>query len=120
MATGDFKGTGDRIQWTAGSTAIAAGDVVVVRTGATGMIGVALTDIAATETGTVVIEGEVELTKNTTSGSGVFAVGAILYWDVADGNLSTQASANIKAGICTRASAAAATTGFVKLIPSKA
>jgi|GEM_PF-3104013 len=116
----NYKGTADRLAWTAASVAIASGAVVVVRTGATGMIGIALTAIAALGTGSVAIEGEFELTKNTTSGAGVFAVGAILYWDVADANVTTQASANIKIGICTRVSAAAATTGFVKLIPSKA
>lgn len=120
MAAGDFKGSGDRIVWTAGTTAITAGSVVVVRSGATGMVGIAVTDIAASGTGVVQIEGEVEVTKNTTSGAGVFAVGAIIYWDVADANFSTQASANIKAGICTEAAAAAATTAKIKLIPSKA
>jgi len=120
MAAGDFKGSGDRIVWTAGSTAITAGSVVVVRSGATGMIGVALTDIAATGTGVVQIEGEVELTKNTTTSTGVFTVGAIVYYDVADANVSTQASANIKVGIATEAAAAATTTVKVKLIPSKA
>jgi len=39
---------------------------------------------------------------------------------VAAGHFNSQASANIPAGICTAAAAAAATTVKIKLIPSKA
>jgi len=120
MAAGDYKGESDKIQFTIGTVAIAKGGVVVVRSGATGMVGIAQEDITASGTGTVAIEGNFEVTKDTTSGAGVFAVGAIVYWDVADAKFSTQASANVKAGICAVAAAAADTTAVIKLIPSKA
>ena len=120
MAAGDYKGTGDRIQWTAGSVAIAAGDPVVVRSGATGMMGIALTDIAALGTGTVAIEGVFEVTKATTTALGIFTNIQTVYWDVAGGHFNSQASANIPAGIAFGAAAAADTTMKIKLIPSKA
>lgn len=117
--TTKYYGRGDVISYTAGSAGIDADDVVVVRTGATGMIGVALDDIAATEAGPVQIEGVFTLPKATGSVNAM-AVGDIVYWDVADGNCQKVASANVKAGICVVAAVAAATTVQVKLIPSKA
>ena len=118
--TTKYRGEGAIIMHTAGTAGRSSGDVVVVRTGATGMIGVATADAAASTAGPVAIEGVFELSKNVTSGAGVMAVGDILYWDIADGNISTQASANVKAGVCVKAAAAATTTVWVKLIPSKA
>ena len=114
-----YIGDGEVILWTAGSTAITANDVVVVRAGATGMIGVALADITALGTGSVAIEGVFTLTKKTGTAN-VFAVGDICYWDIAESNISKQASANVKAGVCVEASAKATTTIKVKLLPSKA
>lgn len=115
-----YIGEGSVLKYTAGTAAITANDVVVVRSGATGMIGVALTDIASSGTGSVAIEGVYEFTKATGTALGVFDVGEIAYWDVAGGHINSQASANIKAGIVAEAAAAAATTVKVKLIPSKA
>ena len=66
-----YSGEGNRIPWTAGSTAISSGDVVVVRSGATGMVGVAVTDIAASGTGEVEIEGVHVLTKDTLTATGI-------------------------------------------------
>jgi predicted RecA/RadA family phage recombinase len=117
-ATG-YRGTGSRIRVTAPSGGYVNKQIIAVRTGATGMIGVVIAALAASAVGDVQIDGEWELPK-TTGTAEVFAVGDILYWDVADGKLTKVASANIKAGICTEAAAAAATTAVVKLIPSKA
>lgn len=114
-----YDSKGNRVKVTAGTAGYSAGDVVVVRSGATGMVGVAVADIAASAVGEVEIEGVHVLTKATGTAN-VFATGDIAYYDVADGNFSKQASANIKAGIATEAAAAAATTVKIKLIPSKA
>ena len=115
-----YRGPGDRVTVTAGTGGYSSGDVVVVRSGATGMIGVAVADIAASAEGEAEITGVHELTSSTSTSIGVFAVGDIVYWDVAGAHCNSQASANVKAGICMEASAAAATTVKVKLIPSKA
>ena len=120
MASGDYIGEGGRINYTAGTTAVSKGDVVVVRSGATGMIGVAIDDIAASGTGPVAIEGVFKITKSTATATGIFSVGDSLYWDVAGGHINSQASANVPAGICMEAAAAAATTVKIKLVPSKA
>ncbi len=115
-----FKGEGERISVTAGTAGRTSGDVVVVRTGATGMIGVSLTTVAASAAGMVAIEGVFSLVSATGTTLGVFAVGDIVYWDIAGGHCNSQASANVKAGICMEASAAAAVLVKVKLLPSKA
>lgn len=111
---------GDRIDYVNGTTAVSSGDTVVIRTGATGMIGVAVDDIAASGTGAVEITGVQKITKATTTALGILALGDIAYWDIAGGHINSQASANIKAGIITTAAAAADTTANVLLIPSKA
>lgn len=120
MAAGDYIGEGTRIQFTTGTTTYSKGDPVVVRSGATGMMGIALEDIAASGTGAVAVEGVFEVTKDTATATGVFSVGTSVYWDVAGGHFNTQASANVPAGVCVEAAAAAATTAKIKLIPSKA
>jgi predicted RecA/RadA family phage recombinase len=119
MASGDYVSEGDRINYTTGTATVSAGGVVVVRTGATGMIGVAVNDIAASGTGPAQIEGVFELTKKAGTAN-VFAVGDVVYWDAAEGNISAQASANAKAGIAWEAAVAGDVLCKVKLIPSKA
>lgn len=114
-----YLGKGDRIPYTAGTGGASSGDVVAMRTGATGFVGVIVADIAASGTGEADIEGVFRLTKATGSVN-VFAIGDIVYWDVTDGNCQAVGSANIKAGVAVAAAAAAATTVDVKLIPSKA
>lgn len=111
---------GTRIVMTAPSGGVSAGDVVVVRSGATGMVGVALTTVSAGESYTVAITGRWRITKNTTTGAGAFSIGDVVYLDVADENVSSQASANVKAGMAAAAAVAADTTADVLLIPSKA
>ncbi len=115
-----YKGEGKRISITAGTAGRTSGDVVVVRSGATGMIGVSVTTVAASTAGEVEIEGVFKLTKDTTTTLGALTVGGIAYWDVAAGNVNSQASANIKIGIVMETVVAADTTVNVKLIPSKA
>ncbi|QNN23522.1 DUF2190 family protein [Planctomycetales bacterium ZRK34] len=111
---------GQRLRATAPSGGVVVNQVVVIRSGATGMIGVAITAASAGEEYTVAITGVWRITKNTTTSAGVFSQGDVVYLDVADANVSSQASANIKAGIAAAAAAAAETTADVLLIPSKA
>ena len=66
------------INWTNGGSAVSSGDVVVVGT----LLGVALVDIAASETGAVQIEGVFNLPK---ADAAVIAAGETLTWDVSAG-----------------------------------
>lgn len=111
-------GDGSTVRMTAPSGGYTSGQVVVVRSGATGMIGVVANDTAAGEEAVVHVDGEFLLPKKTGTAH-AFSVGALGYWDVAEGNISSQASANVKAGIVTKAALAADTTVRIRLIPSK-
>ncbi len=99
---------------TAGSVAIASGAVVVLRSGATGMIGIAVADIAATKTGAVATRGIATLPKATGSVNAM-AVGDYVYWDTGDSNVQKVASANILIGYVVEAANAAATSVKVAL-----
>ena len=113
-----YEGEGKRISVTAGTAGRTSGDVVVVRAGATGKIGVSLTTVAASTAGEVELEGVFRLPKDTTTALGIFAVGAFAYWDVAAGEINSQASANVLAGMVVEAAGAADTTVKVKLNPT--
>lgn len=78
MAVATFIQDGAAIDHTPGS-AVAAGDVVVQGD----LIGIAKRPIAANELGALSIEGIFDFPKATGVGTAI-AVGAIVYWDVAD------------------------------------
>lgn len=88
---------------------ITAGDMVVLASGATGYVGVAQGDIAATTgTGTVLTRGVVNAAK--TAGE-AFTVGQILYWDPSARSLTgTNTTVNTRAGRSMQAIASAATS----------
>ena len=112
-----FYQAGNRIPYTNTSTAISAGDVVVLISGSTGFIGIAVTDIAATTgTGELCIGGwpeGVHTLKKKTGDS--FAVGTLVYWDSNNSRLTTTSSGNTRVGRCTATAASAATTANVKI-----
>lgn len=104
-ATTNWTNSGKRLLYSNTGSAIAAGDVVVVNSGATGMLGVAIEAIAAT-TGTGTIDVEVGARYTATKATGeAFTQGQILYWSTTNG-LTGTATSNTYAG---RAAAAAAT-----------
>src|SRR4051794_11848152 len=88
-------GQDDLIPYANTSSAIAAGDMVVIASGSTGYVGVAKGDIAATTgTGTVQTRGLVTAPK--TVGE-VFTNGQIVYWD-GTYLTGTSTSTNTRAG----------------------
>lgn len=92
MAT-NYIQPGEVIDWTNGTgSAVSAGDVVAIGQ----ILGVALTDIASTATGSVQIRGVFEVPKVSAA---VIAAGESLVWDVSagtfDDNLATPATGDI-------------------------
>lgn len=105
---------GDVLDYANGETAISSGDVVAIGE----MIGVAIADIAANETGAVAIKGVISVTK---VGSQAWSVGDKIFWDKTNLRFTKTASsdADTLAGYAVEAvgSGAGETTGKVLLIP---
>lgn len=96
---------GNVIDWENGTGAdVAVGDVIDL----TSRIGVALTDIANTETGAVDLEGVYEIVATTAT---QFVVGDAVYWD---GTALTKTNTDTPAGTAVTAKAAA-TAGNVNV-----
>ncbi len=103
---------GNVIDYIAGS-AISSGDIVVIGP----MIGMAVDDIANGATGPVIIEGVVDMPKNTAT---AMAVGTTPYWDISATELAagTAATGDVdNALVVVEAALAADTTVKVKLTP---
>jgi predicted RecA/RadA family phage recombinase len=80
-----FIHDGSSIDYTPGSN-LSVGDVVVQGS----LVGVAKTDIAANTLGALAIDGVFDFPK--AAGEGLtFAAGALVYWDVADGEATDDA-----------------------------
>lgn len=113
-----FEKTGHQHTHTAGS-AISSGDVVGPF-GTANRFGVAKTDIANGADGALDVSGVHTLAANSTD---VWADGDILYWDVADTNLTDDADTgtNKQIGVAVGAKASSITTALVLLnsVPSK-
>ena len=105
--------SGHRLPYSNTGAAILSGAVVVLTAGNAGMIGVAVTDIAAaTGTGEVEVSGVKELTAlNTDTG----AVGTDVYWDATNSRITTTATANTYGGKLARAKTNGQTTAHVLL-----
>lgn len=104
---------GDTLTWAndTGSD-VANGAVVLIGTPPT-RIGVTNGAIASLATGTVIIEGVVQLVKIGSGGD--VDPGDTLYWDESASNLTLEKNGNIYAGICWKASLSAAVVVQVKL-----
>ncbi len=105
--------TGNRILYTNTGAAITSGSVVVLVSGSSGILGIAVTDIAATTgTGQVSLGGYPEGVFSLAKKSGdVFTALQAVYWDSANSRLTTSSSGtNTLAGRVTQAYASAATT----------
>ena len=98
---------GKVLDYTAGAD-IASGDLVVMGE----VVGVALADIADTETGSVAVECVFDLTC---LGTDVIAIGDVVYWDAGNSRITTTASTHKCAGFAAAASPDAQTTCRVKL-----
>jgi predicted RecA/RadA family phage recombinase len=102
MAT--FIQNGDSIDYTPGS-AVASGDVIVQG----GIVGVALTDIAANTLGSLAVRGIFEFAKTTGSTQNMTA-GLLVYWDDSSDKVTTVASGNTRLGHVVVAAGTTATT----------
>lgn len=92
------------VDYTPGS-AVAAGDVVVLND----LVTVAPRPIAANALGAVAIEGVWSMPK----ASGAIGQGALVYWDATNGNVTTTASGNKRAGKAAAAAASGDTSVMV-------
>ncbi len=105
---------GGRVTYTNSGSAIAAGDLVVLRSGTSGTCGVAVTDIAAT-TGTGEVytgEGQEKIFKTTTKPSGeAWTIGQILYTD-GTSVTSTSSTTFTRCGTAAAPAASADTTAY--------
>lgn len=112
-ATATFYQEGYREDYSNAGSAISAGDIVVLASGTSGRVGVAVTDIAATTgTGVVQVKG-VFYTTSKASGE-AWTHGAVLYTDGT--NITTTSSTTFtRVGRAVGTAASAATTGYIAL-----
>jgi predicted RecA/RadA family phage recombinase len=101
-----YKQEGDKFDYTP-TAAVAVGDVVVLND----TIAVADRPIAANALGAVAVEGVFEMPK----ASGAIGLGAVVYWDSTNSNVTTTASGNKRAGKAAAAAASADTVVRVAL-----
>lgn len=104
---------GIRVPYSNTGSAIASGDVVVLVSGTSGYIGIAVDAIAAT-TGTGVLEVRRAHTLTKKSGD-VFTAGQTVYWNSSSKYLTTTSSGNTRAGRSDGAYASAATSATILL-----
>ena len=108
MAKATYWQRGDAVDYTNGGSAkIEANEVIVFGT----KIGVAGTDIAVGELGSLIVAGVFALPK----ASGAITAGAAVYWDATNGNITTTSTNNTLAGFAVAAAESAAETVLVKI-----
>lgn len=76
---------------------VSSGDICIIVSGATGLCGIAATDIAATETGTLLCGGIFKVPKETGTGE-TFTHGAAVYRDATSGKATASATGNTLLG----------------------
>ncbi len=103
----NFIQTGERMDFTAGAN-IASGAAVRVGT----KIGIATTDIANGQRGSLAMDGVFTLPK---LGTDVVAQGAALYWDNTNSRLTLTATGNTYAGYAVAAAGSGATTVQIRI-----
>lgn len=110
MAVAVFWQEGASVDYTPSSD-VSAGDVIVQED----LVGIAKEPIAADELGALAIEGNYYVKKDETE---AFAVGQLIYWDVADDNVTDDAAsgANKLFGKASAAAADVDTHGYVLLL----
>lgn len=103
---------GARYTWTnsTGST-VASGSVVVLNSGATGFIGIALDSIANLASGELSIGGPDEVIHTLAKNTGeAYTDAEPLYWDATNSRLTSVSTSNTWAGRCYGTAASADTT----------
>lgn len=105
--TAKYWQKGEVLDYTA-TDKVANGEVVSLGT----RIGVAGEDIAAGETGHLHVVGVFEMAKAT----GAITMGAAVYYDTAEKNITATASGNVPAGYAAAPADSADTTVLVKLL----
>lgn len=109
MATATFIRNGSVIEYSnSGSSTIHYGDIVVVSS----IVGVAVTDIPAGDSGNLSIVGVYEFPADNTV---AFSAGDKLYWDATNSKATKTATSNTLLGICMDAKATAGTFANVKI-----
>lgn len=107
-----FSQEGKVLEYSNAGSAIVSGQVIPLAS--VGVV-VAMGAIAAsTGKGSVLVEGVVELAKET---SMAFAFGDPLYWDTAEARLTKTSTGNTICGFASEAAGSSATVGKVKLVP---
>lgn len=99
----------DTITLTAPTGGWVKDELIIIRTGTSGLCGVVTNTVAAGEEVAVKVKGEFELPAN--AGTGLtFAVGDILYRKASDKKLTKTSTSNTRAGYCTAAKTALGTS----------
>lgn len=106
----NFVQPGALLNVTAPSGGVVSGEVVLVNK----LLGVAAFDAAENAEVTVAVEGVFEVPKKSTDTPGQ---GALLYWDATNGEMTTTATGNTKAGYAAEAAGSGATLVKIRLAP---
>lgn len=109
MAT-TYRYEGESVPYVGPTGGKSSGNVQVVRSGTSGMIGIWEDDVAAAATGTLAVTGVHELTSDTGT---AYAVGDILYWTGT--TLTKTSTGNTRAGVCWAAKVSGGTTALVNI-----
>ena len=109
--------SGRKINVTAPTGGYSGGDLIAIRTGASGVCAVVVDDIAAGESGPAELGHQVELPKLTGTGED-WSQGDVLYRDASTGSLTPNATGNTRAGMAAADATTAATVGWVLLNPA--
>lgn len=111
--TAQYIGEGRSIPYTPSGSALSAGDVVDLGD----LVGIAATDIADGEQGTLLIEGEFYVPKKG-SPAETWTQGEKLFWDVGTTAFTdTSSYSEAVAGVASRAAESSDTYGYIKLTP---
>lgn len=113
----NYVQVGDVIDWTNGTGgAVASGDAVAIGSNGDAVIGIALGDIADTETGSVGIEGVYDVPK---ADAAVIAAGEFVVFDSSannfDDNAATPASGDVSGGAFAIESKGATTSETIRV-----
>ncbi|MEM7223006.1 MAG: DUF2190 family protein [Pseudomonadota bacterium] len=106
----NFIQPGDVLTVAAPTGGVVSGGVVLINK----MLGIAAFDAAEAAEVEVAVAGVFEVPKKSTDAP---AVGALLYWDTANGEMTTTASGNTKAGYAAEAAGSGATVVKIRLTP---
>ena len=108
MAKASYWQRGESIDYTNGGSSKIDANTVIPFGARIGVVG---TDIAAGETGSLIVAGVFELPK----ASGAITAGAVVYWDATNSNITTTSADNTAAGFAVAAAESGDETVLVKI-----